>query len=226
MTSQSTIVDLRLAALYDIPAPQLDGFGEAWLPKSSGRRGLLGRAGILALHSHASSSSATLRGIFIRRKLLCQSIPPAPADVDASLPEADADSPTLRERIETHMEDPTCAACHEFLDPIGLGLENFDGIGRWRTEENGALIDASGDLDGSYFDDAWELGQLVGEHPEFGPCFARHLYEYANGHTLGLEEEEYLLWLSEYFEYNGWSFLEMIRTMVTSDSFRKAGELQ
>ena len=223
LTSQITTVDLRLAALYDIPAPRLDGFGNVFLPESSGRRGLLGKAGILALHSHATSTSATLRGIFIRRKLLCQEILPAPADVNASLPEADASLPTLRERIAIHLEDESCAGCHDFVDPIGLGLENFDGIGRWRTTENDAKIDASGSLDGVDFNNAWELAAVISEHPDFGGCFAQHLFEYSTGHALQPEEEDYKKWLATSLAYDDWSFLEMIRTMVLSDSFRKVG---
>ena len=221
LTSQYTYVDPRLAALYDIPAPTLEDFGEVFLPEARGRRGLLGQAGILALHSHSASTSATLRGVFIRKNLLCQNILPAPADVDASLPEATSSAPTLRERITVHMEDPSCAGCHDFVDPIGLGLENFDGIGRWRDKENDVDIDPSGILDGIAFRDAWELGSVVADHPNFGPCFAKHLHEYSIGYSSQETDKAYQEWLTKSFVYNDWSFLEMLRTLIFSETFRK-----
>ena len=221
LTSQYTYVDPRLAALYDIPAPTLEDFGEVFLPEARGRRGLLGQAGILALHSHSASTSATLRGIFIRKKLLCQNILPAPADVDASLPEATSSAPTLRERIAVHLEDPSCAGCHDFVDPIGLGLENFDGIGRWRDNENDVAIDPAGILDGVAFRDAWELGSVIADHPSFGACFAKHLHEYSIGYSSQETDKEYQEWLTQSFVYNDWSFLEMLRTLIFSDTFQR-----
>ena len=223
MTTQKTTIDLRLAALYDIPAPQIDGFGQVWLQPSGGRRGLLGQAGILAMHSHAASSSATLRGMFVRKRLLCQNILPAPADVDASLPEADSSSPTLRERIATHLENDSCSGCHEPLDSIGLGLENFDGIGRWRDKENETTIDPSGSLDGEGYSNAWELGELISNHPDFGSCFAKHLFTYAIGQSMSEDMSPYHDWLSHSFAYNDWSFLNLIRTVTKSNAFRHLG---
>jgi hypothetical protein len=226
LTTQRTFVDRRLAALYSIAAPAEDGFGEVWLEKDGGRRGLLGHASVLALHAHATSTSATLRGKFVRTVLLCHEIPPPPGDVDTSIPEADAESPTLRERIASHLEEPACASCHQITDPIGLGLENFDGIGRWRDTENGAVIDASGDLDGATFSSAWQLGAAVARHDDLGRCMTGHVFQYTMGHPIEEGEEALVDWLSESFAGSGYSFQELLIQTILSESFTTAGALQ
>lgn len=226
MTTRDTFVDRRLAALYGVAAPVEGEFGRVTLDVDSGRRGLLGHASFLMLQAHAASSSATLRGIFVRDTLLCQTIPAPPADVDTSIPEADASSPTLRQRLETHLEDPTCSSCHQLMDLVGLGLENFDGVGRWRDTENGATIDPSGTIDGTSFADAWELGSAVSEHDSFGPCMTEHLYQYATGHPVDDGEVELVDWLAQGFTENSYSFQELMVEVVTSDGFRYTGAIQ
>ena len=224
--TQRTFVDRRLAALYSVAAPQEEGFGEIWLDEDQGRRGFFGQASFLLTQSHAVSSSATRRGKFVRSTVLCQDIPAPPADVDTSLPEADADSPTLRERIQTHLEDPACASCHTLTDPIGLGFENFDGVGRWRDTENGALIDATGELDGVWFDDAWGLGQVVADHPNLGPCFSQHVYRYSTGRLIDSGQDELVDWLALGFQATTYSFQELLVDTILSDGFRTVGPLE
>lgn len=223
LTTQTTFVDRRLAALYDIPAPSMTGFGEVWLDASQQRRGLLMQASMLNIHAHSTSTSATKRGIFIRKTLLCQKIPPPPANVDTSLPEATSEAPTLRERLQVHFEEPSCAVCHEMMDLVGLGLENFDGIGRWRNRENGGEIDPSGLLDGAEFLDAWELAETVKNHDNFGSCLSEHVYAYAMGHVVDDDQEAFRDWLVENLQYSNWSFDSLLRTIALSETFRKNG---
>ena len=185
-TTQRAFVDRTLAALYNVPAPAMEGFGEVWLERAGGRRGLLGTAAFLVPNAHAVSTSATRRGIFVREVLLCQPIPDPPADANTAIPEVSADAPTMRERIAVHLEDPYCAGCHQLTDPIGLGLENFSGLGQWRLTENDHEIDASGALDGVAFGDAWELGAVLADHPRTGPCLTQKMLQYATG---ALEEQ-------------------------------------
>ena len=129
LTTRRTFIDRRLAAIYGVPAPDVDAAAWTELPQAGGRRGVLGHTSFLMLNAHNSTTSATLRGKFVRERLLCQVMPPPPADVDTSIPEADETSPTLRDRVAVHLEDPACSGCHELMDPIGLGFENFDAIG-------------------------------------------------------------------------------------------------
>ena len=224
--TQRTFVDRRLAALYSVAAPEEDGFGEVWLDEDDGRRGLLGQGSFLLLQSHPTSTSATKRGKFVRTKLLCQEIPSPPADVDTSIPEADVDSPTLRERLKTHLEEPTCASCHQLTDLVGLGFENFDGMGRWRESENGATIDASGTLDNNDFANAWDLGEAVGQHANLGPCFTQHVYRYSTGRLIDDGEKDLVDWLSQGFEGHAYSFQELLVETILSDGFRTVGAIQ
>jgi len=224
LTTQNTWVDRRLASIYDIAAPNMDGFGWVELPTESRRRGLLGQVGVLALNAHAVSTSVTQRGVFVRERLLCQSIPAPPADVDTSIPEVTAAAATMRERVAVHLQDPTCAVCHQITDPMGLGLENFDGIGRWRTRENEAVIDASGELDGVSFADGWELSQVVAEHQDLGPCLVASVFRYASGRGVGTGERDVVRWHSD-------GFLEMehrvrfaMRDIALGPAFRLLGE--
>jgi hypothetical protein len=224
-TTRRTWVDRRLAAIYDVQAPSMDGFGWVELPSEKGRRGLLGHASILSLYAHAVSSSVTLRGIFVRERILCHDIPPPPADVNTSIPEASESLPTMRERVARHLEDPNCASCHEITDLVGLGLENFDGIARWRTRENDVVIDASGELDGDTFQTAWGLSRALANHPDLGPCLSDNLYAYANHHKPEWAERDLLRWHSDGFRQSGNRVAFLMRDIALSPSFRAAPKL-
>ena len=176
-----TFLDRKLASIYNVRAPAREGFAEAFLDENGHRRGVLGQVSFLALQSHAVNSSATLRGKFVREVLLCQYIPPPPSDVDTSIPEASADAVTLRERVAVHLEDDFCASCHQLVDPIGLGLEQFDGLGHYRTKESGGVIDPSGNLDGVAFSDAWGLAGAVAEHDRLPYCLTQTAMAYLLG---------------------------------------------
>ncbi|MEL6178252.1 MAG: DUF1592 domain-containing protein, partial [Myxococcota bacterium] len=225
LTTRTTFINPRLAALYDIPAPDLDGFAKVNLPADGQRAGLLGHASLLALHAHPISSSATLRGYFVRTVLLCQEIPPPPVGVDTSIPEPSGMTRTLRERVAEHLEDPTCAGCHELVDPIGLGLENFNSIGRWRDTDNGAMIDASGDLDGAAFTTPDELGKALRDHPAFGPCMVRTILRYATGRRAAFGERDVLNALEDEFASMGYRVKPLLMEIVMSPMFRNPGQV-
>lgn len=224
-TTRRTFLDRTLAAIYGVPAPARDGFAEAILPEDGPRRGLLGQVATLGLHAHAVSTSVTRRGLFVREVLLCQEMPLPPADVDTSIPEASEDAPTMRERVERHLTDPACAGCHAMTDPIGLGLEQFDGIGRFRTEENGAAIDPSGELDGVAFTDAIGLSAALRVHPAATACLVETVYTYAWGHDPEDAEDATVDWFLEGFTLTEHRLLALLRDIAASEAFRAAGEL-
>jgi hypothetical protein len=226
MTSKRTFINRRLAALYDVQAASLDGFAPVLLPKDSERQGLLGQASVLAQYAHSTSSSSTLRGKFMRTVLLCATIPPPPADVDTSLPEPSPELPTLRDRMKNHMENPSCNSCHFFLDPIGLGLERFDGIGKYRLTEQKVAINPSGNLDRVPFDDARGLGEAIAQHRDFHRCLTRHLYRYAVGRLETDGEEDLLEWLSLALANDGFRVKPLLKHVVMSEGFRFAKEAQ
>lgn len=225
LTTRAVFPDRRLAAIYGIPAPALEGQAETVLPADGPRRGFLGSASYLMLNAHSVSTSVTLRGKFVREVLLCQTMPAPPGDVDTSIPEPDENAPTMRDRVAVHLEEDSCASCHRLMDPIGLGFETFDAIGRYRTTENGVEIDASGELDGAEFFDGWELTRRVAEHEALGPCLARHLYAYAVGHDPEEGEEDAVAWLGEAFDHDGHRLQSLLLRMIESPAFRQVGDI-
>jgi hypothetical protein len=224
VTTRETFVDRRLAALYQVRAPSLEGFARAELPEDGARRGLLGQASILAMYAHPVSSSPTLRGKFVRHTLLCQEVPPPPVDVDTAIPEPSPDARTLRERLVRHREVAFCAGCHARLDPIGLGLEQFDGIGRLRQREGDAPIDASGELDGVAFRDASELAEALRDHPGLVPCFVDRMMSYALGHSLEEGERDAHYEVTTGFARAGFRVRALMREIALHPSFRRVRE--
>jgi hypothetical protein len=155
------------------------------LPADSHRGGLTGMSAILAVSSHADRTSPVLRGKWILEALLGTPPPPPPPNVPA-LEDAHpgANAKTLRERLSEHRKNPACASCHQRIDPLGFGLENYDVLGRWRTEEEtGGTIDATGELpDGTRFDGPVELKAMLLSRKD---VFVRHLTSKMLGYALG-----------------------------------------
>ena len=223
-TSRSTFVNPKLASIYQVLAPDPEGFARVELPVDVPRRGLLGQVSFLALYAHPTSSSATLRGRLVREVLLCGTIPPPPVDVNTALPEPSPDALTLRDRVKVHLTDNFCASCHKSMDPIGLGMENFDGIGRYRTKENGAAIDASGELDGAPFSGPLDLAERVRNHPDVPECFVRRMYQYATSFEERASEDEVIAALAKDFEASGYRIRHLLFAIATSPGFRLAGD--
>ena len=149
LTADYTFVNERLARHYGIPGVQGSRFRRVMLGDAhEARRGLLGKGGILTVSSQPGRTSPVQRGKWVLQNLLGVLPPDPPPDVPdlpppSSDPAGNAREPSMREKMERHRGSPACAACHRLMDPIGFALENFDAIGRWRTLEHGAPIDAS-----------------------------------------------------------------------------------
>jgi len=222
--TRRTFVNPKLASMYAIPAPTDEGFAEVELPSNSPRIGLLGQVSILALNAHPTSTSSTLRGRFVRQDLLCDDIPPPPVNVNTGLPDADPNARTLRERMKKHLTDPTCSSCHLLMDPIGLGLENFDSIGRYRKKDNDVEIDASGEIDGVAFTNARELATVVHDNGKLAPCFVRKMYEYATAFEHTEEERAVVNALTYDFRASGHRVKSLMMSIATSPAFRLAHE--
>ncbi len=226
ITARETFVDRKLAALYGVRAPARDGFARVELPPESGRRGFLGQVSFLALNSHPTSTSATLRGKFVREKLLCQIVPPPPSGVDTSIPEPSGTTRTLRERVAEHLTNPACKGCHVLTDNIGLAFETFDGLGVARTTDNGAPIDPTGDLDGLRFADADGLADLIAADPGFGFCVARHVFRYGTGTLDESDQETLVQTLADRFAADGHRFGGLLFDFILSPAFREAGAIE
>jgi hypothetical protein len=214
--ARNTFVNKELATLYGLPAPSGTDFAAAVLPDSGMRAGILGQASFLAVSSQPNRSSPTRRGKFIREMLLCQTIPTPPPNVD---PFPDAAPGTARDKLTSHRQNPACASCHQMMDPIGLGLENFDGIGAFLTMDNGQVIDATGDLDGMHFGGPRDLGLALKNHPDAPSCLARNLYRHAVAHIENTGEEAAIALLMKAFQDSGFRFRSLVEGMVQSPAF-------
>lgn len=189
--SDFTYVNRRLARHYRIPGEFREQPRKVDLPEDSHRGGVLGMSAVLAVSSYPHRTSPVLRGKWIMEKLLGTPPPPPPPDVEA-LDESDdlAEPASLRERFELHRANAVCASCHDTIDPLGFGLENFDVLGRWRSESGDTKIDARGKLpDGSEFEGPDQLKQLLLDRKEM---FVRNLTSKLLGFALGrgLTEED------------------------------------
>jgi PAS domain-containing protein len=223
-----TFVNGDLAALYGLPAPEGDGsdFIKVQLPEDQKRGGLLGQASFLSLFSHTSLSSPTLRGKFVRERLLCQAIPAPPANVNTVLP-SDPNAKTARQKLEVHQTAPGCKSCHVAMDLIGFGLENYDAVGAFRTTENGETIDAKSEIAGmGSFDGARQLGGLLREQPEVTSCVVRNIFRSATGHIDTSGESPALKELDASFADSGYRMQDLLVELVASDAFRLVGVVE
>lgn len=177
-----SVADEALAQHYGVTWPGGSGTRDLALPASP-RRGLLANASLLTLTSPATHTSPVRRGKFVLAKLLCDKPPPPPPGVNTKLPEPGVDHKTARQQLEAHRANPTCASCHKVIDPIGLGLEHFDPVGRYRDQyEGGSAIDVSGELAGSgSFSTFEQLRDLIKKDPRFTSCLTRQMFIYAIG---------------------------------------------
>jgi hypothetical protein len=188
LAADYTFVDERLARHYGIPGIRGSRFRRVELGASE-RRGLLGHGSILTVTSAPNRTSPVKRGQWILENVLGTPAPPPPDNVETNLDEtapAGAAPTTMRQRLQRHMEDPGCAACHNLMDPLGFALENFDFTGQWRDAEAGAPVDAHGVfVDGSALEGPAGLRQVLLARSElFGHTFAEKLLTYALGRSL------------------------------------------
>ena len=221
--SRVAYLNAPLAQLYAQPMAA-DGLTRVELPAGAQRAGFIGKPAFLALTAHNTETSPTLRGKYIRERVLCESIPAPPANVVPVLAEPDPDAPTMRERLRAHATDPACAGCHTLMDPLGLALEHFDAVGRYRDKDKGHALDTRGDLDGKSFDGAVELSALLREDPRTAECLVRQAYRYTLGHVENSGEEPQIAALVAAFESSGHDLVALFRSLSTSDAFRYAGK--
>jgi len=219
LTSTKTFVDDRLAAHYGIEGTFGPDFVEADL---AGRpyQGILNKAGLMTVLSHADHTSVVKRGKWVMENLLCQTPPPPPPGVDTKLEPTVGQ--TQREMLEKHRADPKCAGCHVAMDPLGFGLEHYDPLGVWRDDENGLPIDPSGTLpNGTPFADGLEMQTLISSEPDFSKCVARKTFIYALGRGTTIADIEYLDEVVAGFEASEYRFADLVINLVTSDVFRQ-----
>jgi hypothetical protein len=169
-------------------------------------------------------TSPVKRGKFILEQLLASPPPPPPPDTPPlSERRGDFTRATVRERLEAHRASPSCIACHARMDPLGFALENFDAIGRWRDDERGLKIDASGSLpEGEHFTGPAELRKvLLDRKDEFVRCLVEKMMTYALGRGLENYDRPMVKEIAAAVAKDGYRFSTLVDQIVSSDAFQK-----
>ncbi len=192
-------------------------------PPANQRSGILTQASWLTRFAHDKEGNPVSRGRFVRERLLCDSVPPAPPTVNAVPPPPDGQR-QHRERLKSHVADPTCAGCHALMDPIGLSFENYDAVGRYRATELDQPIDATGstqDASGaSYeFSDGRDLSRQLAVSPVVDACFSKQVFLYAQGMAGDEAGNCAFKTLATRLQAAGGNVIEMIVASVSSDEF-------
>jgi hypothetical protein len=221
-----------LAALYDLPAPANE-FDRVPFPAGSERAGFLGQGTFLALTSKPGETSPTVRGYFIRQQFLCHEIPDPPPGTNSNLPPVTAARPeTNRERLKEHMLNPTCMGCHSMMDPVGLGFEKFDAIGRHREKQSITFlpehhgsnryakpvtmeldVDTTGNVTGAKdatFHSPKELGAILAANTECQQCIVKQLFRYAWGRRETVADAPLIRQATDVFRESGFRFRDLM----------------
>jgi hypothetical protein len=219
--SDYTLVNERLAALYAIEG--VEGSALRITPvHDRSRGGLLGMAAVHALTSYPLRTSPVLRGRWVLESLLGDKVPPPPPDVPALEEVSVADPASLREQLELHRSKSECAACHDRMDPLGFGLENFDVLGRWRETDQAGPIDARGTLpSGETYEGPDGLKEVLMDRKD---KILRHLARKMTGFALGRElnklDECVIDAAMEALEAHGYRATALVESIALSFPFR------
>lgn len=223
-----TFADERLAAIYDVELPE----GKARVELDEKRRaGVLTQVGFLAATALDRQTQPIRRGVFIREHLLCQKPPPPPPGLVVVTPPDDG-ATTTRQRLQAHREDPSCAACHAFFDPLGLAFENYGPIGQWRDEENGVTIDPSGVLsdtdlgDEVKFRDGVELSRLLAKSTTFERCLPEQWVRFAIGRSLNDADRCALDEIMKQQKERGGTLEQLLAAVAESKLIHSSGKVQ
>jgi len=223
-TADYTFVNERLARLYDIPNVAGPDFRMVSVPNDR-RRGLLGHGSVLMLTSLANRTSPVLRGKWLLEVVLGTPPPPPPPavpDLAETATVLDGRPLTTRERMELHRTNPTCNACHRFMDPLGLALENFDVIGKWRIRENGIPLDTRGEMwDGTAVESPQDLRAALLELPvPLVRTFTENLMAYALGRRVQHTDMPTVRAIAQVAETEGYRLSSFVLGVVQSPAFQ------
>lgn len=221
--SRETYLNAALAELYGVPGVSGDRLQRVTLPRGSPRGGVLTMGAVLTLTSNTTRTSPVKRGKFVLDQMLGAPPPPPPPDVPP-LDQSTATDPnaTVRERLAAHVANPTCASCHTRLDPLGLSMEHFDAIGRWRDTENGKPVDATGTLPGgARLDGAADLKKsLLARSDQFVEALCAKVLTYALGRGAEPFDRPAVRRIAQRTRANGDRLSALVESVVLSDSFR------
>lgn len=225
--AQETWADAALAAHYNLPGAPATG--SAWIPYTgTRRRGLLSHGSVLSAGAKFSDTSPTQRGIFVRTRLLCSEVAPPPPSVNADQPPTSTNgSPCKKDRYAVHASTGNCASCHQSLDPVGFGLENYDQAGRFRATDlnlpqcqiagDGVVTGLpAGDLS---FNGPDGLAEALTSTPAFDRCLVTQVMRFAGGRREKPDDATAIDRFTEEFRDNNRDFRALLLTIVTDQTF-------
>ena len=226
LTADYSFLNDRLAEFYGVPGVRGREHRLVDLSAHPERGGLLGQGTFLVVSSNPTRTSPVKRGLFVLDNLLGTPAPPAPPDIP-ELEEAAHElgrNPTMRQMMEVHRKQSLCASCHQRMDPIGLGLENFNAIGQYREKEAGQVIEAAGTLiTGENFGSVAELKKVLANdrRADFYRCLSEKMLTYAIGRGPEYYDAVTLEKLAQQMEESGGLMLELVMGIVESAPFQK-----
>jgi hypothetical protein len=241
-TADYSFINADLAAIYGVAAPARE-FDRVKFAPESGRAGLLGQGLFLALTSKPDDTSPTARGLFIREQFLCQHVADPPPGVNTNLPPVTEAKPqTNRERLGEHVTNPSCAACHNLIDPIGFAFEKFDAVGARREkfklmffgedEDGGGRrqpraveleMDTAGFVAGipdSKFSSPRELGAVLARSPQCQECLVKQYFRYTAGRTETAADRPLIRRVTDDFRRSQFRFKELMISLVRAREFQ------
>ena len=228
LSANYTFVNERLAQFYGIPNVKGPEFRKVDLSAVPMRGGVITQASVLTVSSYATRTSPVLRGKWILENILNDPPPPPPPGVpNLDVAEVGA-SVSLRQQLEKHRANPVCASCHQKMDPLGFGLENFNAVGRFRTHDGNFEIDATGKMpDGKTFDGAAGLKTFLADHDRdaFAECLTEKLLTYALGRGVERFDRPTVKAITRQLEDNGYRFNALVIGIVNSLPFQNQQDL-
>ena len=229
--SDWTMANARLCDFYGLPEPKTGGFERVLLKPEDRRGGLLTMGAVLGLTSDGTRHRPVHRGVWVSEAFFGRTPPPPPANVDPIEPVPPTGTKvTIRQRIEAHAKNASCAACHRNIDPLGLAFDQYDAIGQWRTHElvptgvgENPAVDASGVTpDGRSFQDAVQFKQfLIQDRAQIARAFIEHLCTYALRRVLTVDDQDDLKLIEAEAQENQYRIKDIIRAVATSELNRK-----
>ncbi len=231
LDSDWTMANARLCDFYGLPEPKAGGFQRVTFKPEDHRGGLLTMGAVLGLTSDGTRHRPVHRGVWLSETIFNRTPPSPPANVDPIEPiPPEGTKITVRQRIEAHARNASCAACHRNIDPLGLAFDQYDAIGQWRTHEQVAtgkgedpLVDASGVMpDGRPFTGAGEFKRLmIGDRDKVARAFIEHLCTYALRRVLTVDDRDDLKAIQEEAKKNQYGVRAIIRAVALSDLIQK-----
>lgn len=221
LTSPTTFLNDKLAVYYGEGSASGSGFTRVDLDATK-HAGILTQGGMMAAIGKANQTAPVQRGKFVREQLLCQPLSPPPANIMIKPPDI---SPTLstRERFAAHRTQDLCATCHTLMDPIGLGFENYDGAGLYRSEENGKPIDATGQVNQSdipgTFNGAVDLAHKLAQSKQVQGCVTKSWFRYAYGRAETDDDGCTLQTVNQKFAASQFDLKSLVVALTATDAF-------